>query len=229
MPSTEEPTITVDAPAWEAVVFDCDGTLLDSEPLAGYCEALLLAEHGYEMTDDDHVACTGYGQTATYEYFAARVSLPPERVFWDAFDTLFSTHSGERLHAFPDALKAVALLAGQGTPVAVASSTPRKRLDKQLAHGGLIDCFDAVVAGDEVAVPKPAPDPYLTAARLLGVEPDRCLAVEDSRPGIESARAAGMRVVMIDRKAGAGSCPADVRVTDLMSAEALSLWERAGR
>ena len=86
-----------------------------------------------------------------------------------------------------------------GVAVAVASSSPRARLDRTLRRAGLADAFAASVAGDEVEHGKPAPDMFLEAAARLGVAPARCAAIEDSPPGVAAGLAAGMRTVAIAR------------------------------
>ena len=83
--------------------------------------------------------------------------------------------------------------------MAVASSSPRDRLDRSLAATGLREYFEFVVGGDEVEVGKPAPDLFLAAATGLGVEPETCWAVEDAPAGIAAARAAGMTVIAVER------------------------------
>jgi HAD superfamily hydrolase (TIGR01509 family) len=88
-------------------------------------------------------------------------------------------------------------LAGQGIPRAVATSSRRPTVDRYLAHVGLLDRFDAIVSREDVANPKPAPDPFITAAARLGVPASDCVALEDSYHGITAAHAAGMMAVMV--------------------------------
>ena len=103
-----------------------------------------------------------------------------------------------------------------GVVLAVASSSPRDRLDHTLARTGLVRAFAATVAGDEVARGKPAPDMFLAAAEALGVEPGACTAIEDSGPGVAAALAAGMHTIGIVRSGdGAEVAAADVVVGEL--------------
>jgi HAD superfamily hydrolase (TIGR01509 family) len=106
----------------------------------------------------------------------------------------------ERLPLIDGAVAAVKKLAGSW-PLAVASSSNRRLIDRVLEVSGLAPCFEVTVSSEEVARGKPAPDVYLEAARRLGVEPTRCVAIEDSASGIRSAHAAGMHVVAIPNRA----------------------------
>jgi HAD superfamily hydrolase (TIGR01509 family) len=182
-----------------AVIFDCDGTLVDSEPLARRSWERLLSDRGYALTDADYAAVLGLPYDRVHGYFADRVALPAHAVFWVEFSRALFEMIDTELQPFADALETVAALADAGAPLAVASSSPRERLDRSLARAGLTRAFATTVAGDEVARGKPAPDMYLEAARRLGVEPAACVAVEDTAPGVASARAAGMAVVGVAR------------------------------
>jgi len=183
----------------EAVVFDCDGVLVDSEPLADEIWNRVLAGYGHETSVDDAEDILGTSEATTYEYYAAKVNLPPFDEFMAKIDAIREPVYEDRLVAFDDAAAAVQALAAQGTTMAVASSSRRNALEGKLALTGLDRYFDVIVGGDEVAHGKPAPDVYLEAARRLGVPPTDCVAIEDADLGAESASAAGMRVVMVRR------------------------------
>ena len=183
-----------------AVVFDCDGTLVDSEPLAWRSWERLLSGHGYTLTRGDIELTRGRGYPEIYGYFAERVpGLPDGAAVWAGFSgELFELLESE-LTPFEDAIGTARELHARGVPIAIASSSPRARLDATLAAAGLTELFDITVAGDEVGRGKPAPDLFLAAARRLDVPPERCVAVEDSPPGVASALAAGMTVVAVAR------------------------------
>jgi HAD superfamily hydrolase (TIGR01509 family) len=117
----------------------------------------------------------------------------------------------EEAVAFPGAAELVASVKARGIPVAVASNTPGVLLRGALARAGLLHEFDAVVAADEVAEPKPSPDVYLRACELLGAEPSRSVALEDSPTGVAAARGAGMFVI------GIPSYPGIVLEADLVA------------
>jgi HAD superfamily hydrolase (TIGR01509 family) len=184
-----------------AVIFDCDGTLVDSEPLAWRAWRDLLAGYGYELKPEDIEVTRGRGWPEIHGHFASQVEdLPDSAGAWEGFSgRLFALLEAE-LTPFDDAIGAARELHRRGVPVAVASSSPRARLDATLRAAGLQDLLDVTVAGDEVAHGKPAPDLFLAAAERLGVAPADCVAVEDSPPGVASAVAAGMAVVAVARK-----------------------------
>jgi HAD superfamily hydrolase (TIGR01509 family) len=183
-----------------AAIFDCDGTLVDSEPLARAAWERSLAPHGYEIDDAEYAGLIGRPYAGTHAFFAERIpDLAPADVFWDGYSAQLFELIDTELVPFDDALETVHDLAARGVAVAVASSSPRARLDRTLARAGLADAFAVSVAGDEIEHGKPAPDMFLVAAERLGVPPDRCAAIEDSGPGVAAGLAAGMTTVGIVR------------------------------
>ena len=185
----------------KAVVFDLDGTLVDSEPLAYEAWRRELRRHGYELLERDQEATRGRTYRAAHAYFAERVDgMPAADEFWGRFSgTLFELFETE-LTPFEDAVATARELHRRGVPIAIASASPRERLDATLRAARLDGLFDVTVAGDEVEHAKPAPDLFVAAAVRLGIPPDQCVAVEDSPIGVESALAAGMTVVAVARK-----------------------------
>ena len=205
-----------------AVIFDCDGTLVDSEPLARLAWERALAPYGYALTDADADACVGLPYPRVHEYFAARVTLPAAEPFWTEFSGELFTLIDTELAPFDDAVDAARELRSRGVPVAVASSSPRERLERTLGRAGLLDAFDVVVAGDEVEHGKPAPDMFLLAAARLGVRPSACVVIEDSPPGVQAGRAAGMFTLAVCRVPGTeASLAAADRVVDTVTADAI--------
>lgn len=204
-----------------AVVFDCDGVLVDSEPIADEIWALVLAESGYTMTADDAVACLGTSEPTTYAYYAERADVLPYEAHMAAIDEIRIPVYEKRLEAFPDAFETVQSLGARGVPMAVASSSRRPDLDSKLALTGLDRYFDAFVGGDEVEHGKPAPDVYLEAARRLEMSPSDCIAIEDAEHGAAAAVAAGMRAVMIKRDGSIS--PTHATVSEL-TADLLTAW-----
>ena len=185
-----------------AVIFDCDGVLVDSEPHSAVAWVAALGRYGHRVSAADVATCTGLGYAATYARLAAvapEAPLPaPEDLAPEVLAALAASFD-RGLLVFPDAAACVTSLAFDGVPLAVASTSRRDRLDLTLERSGLARYFQATVAGDEVAHGKPAPDVYLAAAELLGVPPSACLAVEDTGHGAAAALAAGMRVVGVAR------------------------------
>ncbi len=205
-----------------AVIFDCDGTLVDSEPLARTAWERALAPYGYALTDADAESCIGLPYPRVHAYFADRAELPAADAFWTEFSGELFTLIDSSLELFEDAVGAVRSLRSRGIPVAVASSSPRERLQRTLGRAGLLDAFDVVVAGDEVAHGKPAPDMFLLAAARLGVEPGACVVIEDSPPGVQAGIAAGMFTLAVCRVPGTeASLAAADRVVDTVSADAI--------
>jgi HAD superfamily hydrolase (TIGR01509 family) len=206
-----------------AVIFDCDGTLVDSEPLARVAWERSLAPHGYEIDDEEYAALVGLPYLRVHGFFAERIpGLEAPDAFWEGYSGRLFELIDTRLEVFDDALETVRALAAHGLPVAVASSSPRSRLDRTLARAGLAEAFAVTVAGDEIADGKPAPDMFLAAAARLGVEPARCAAIEDSAPGVAAGLAAGMTTVGIARPGVATAALGDAHVVlERLSAEAV--------
>ena len=184
---------------YRPIVFDCDGVLADSESLGWEAMERTLGRYGVTVSDADIKALHGGSFPDDYAHFAARGSLPTQDAFWDELSNeMFSLFDGQ-LQAFEDAKDTLESLTARGIQLAVASNSPRGRLEQTLAATGLADLFDVTVSADDVANPKPAPDLYLHSARLLGVEAGQCVAVEDTVAGVLSAKAAGMWTVLVNR------------------------------
>ncbi len=204
----------------KAVVFDCDGVLVDSEPLAERSWSHALAKFGYTATVEDFEAVLGRTAVAGHAYFAGRTELPPLDQFRTHTGEYWNAHLDE-LRAFPDAVEVVRHLAADGIPLAVASSSHRAELDMKLTRFDLARYFDFVIGGDEVAHGKPAPDLFLRAAEGLGVAPSDCLAIDDAEVGADSAAAAGMRVVRLTRS---GEVSARHTTASSLDAELIEMW-----
>jgi HAD superfamily hydrolase (TIGR01509 family) len=203
-----------------AVIFDCDGTLVDSEPLARTAWERALAPYGYALTDADAEVSVGLPYPRVHAYFAERAELPAAEPFWGEFSgELFALIDSE-LAPFDDAVGAARELRSRGVPVAVASSSPRDRLHRTLRRAGLLDAFDVTVAGDEVTNGKPAPDMFLLAAERLGAPPEECVVIEDSPPGVQAGVAAGMTTLAVCRVPGTEATLAGAdRVVDFLTAD----------
>lgn len=181
------------------VVFDLDGVLIDSEMLAWEAWRTVLGGYGMVVRDEDVAALTGRTEEVAYHHFAARGRLPEFSRFWEQIAEATFELFDARLTAYEDAVDTLDVLIDRGHPVAVASSSPRSRVDRSLRSVQLADRFDFIVAGDEVTNGKPDPEIFLTAAAGLGVAPAACIAVEDAPAGVRAAKSAGMRVVAVER------------------------------
>ena len=182
-----------------AVVFDCDGVLVDSEPHSVVSWMDVLAGIGHPAALADVEACTGLGFAPTYDVLNSLAPLPPAEAVRQRLLEALQRSFARGLGVFPDAVAVLDACLGAGLRVAVASASPRERLDLTLRTAGLIDRFTVSIAGDEVQRGKPAPDVYLAAADRMGADPASCVAVEDTPTGVQAAAAAGMRVVAVAR------------------------------
>jgi HAD superfamily hydrolase (TIGR01509 family) len=181
----------------EAVVFDLDGVLLDSEEIWDRAREELARERGGRWHDQAQRDMMGMSSTEWSRYMADVIGLPepPDEINREVVRRLTELYR-EQLPAIPGAREAVERLA-ERWPLGLASSSNRELIDLVLELLGVEHLFTATVSSEEVARGKPAPDVYLEAARRLGVDPSRAAAVEDSHNGILSAKAAGMRVIAI--------------------------------
>ena len=182
---------------FEGVVFDCDGVLVDSEPLSLKAWRRALAAHGYQLVDDDFHRFVGSTDRHVAEHFAPLLGVEVEALASGNVASVRATLDEDGLDPFPDTMALLERL--DGMPVAVGSNSTRWRLEALLEASGLRPRFDVSVAGDEVPAPKPAPDVYRLAIERLGLRPAATLVIEDSPPGIASARAAGATVVAVQR------------------------------
>ncbi|MEU1933298.1 HAD family hydrolase [Streptomyces coeruleorubidus] len=192
-----------------SVVFDLDGTLVDSEP--NYYEAgrQTLAEHGVrDFGWTDHERYVGISTQETVadwiERYGLRASV--EELF-TAKNRRYLELARSSTRAYPEMRKFVELLAAEGVPMAVASGSSPEAIEAVLTGTGLDAHLRTVVSADEVAHGKPAPDVFLEAARRLGADPAACVVLEDAAPGAAAAHAAGMRCVALPYVAAQADAP----------------------
>jgi len=185
----------------DAVVFDLDGVILDTEELWDEVREALARERGGRWSDQAQADMMGMSskEWSRYMHDALGLAEPPEEISREVVQRMLDRYA-QRLPLIDGAVEAVERLAAHW-PLGLASSSNRELIDRALEVSGLDGYFRETVSSEEVERGKPAPDVYLEAARRLGVEPTRCAAVEDSASGIRSAHAAGMRVVAIPNRA----------------------------
>jgi HAD superfamily hydrolase (TIGR01509 family) len=181
----------------EAIVFDLDGILIDSEHVWDEVRQQLADERGGRWNENASRDMMGMSSIEWSRYMRDVVGLTeePEEISAEVVRRLEDRYRRE-LPLIPGAEQAVESLAARW-PLALASSSNRELIDLVLESSGLGRYFTASVSSEEVARGKPAPDVFLEAARRLGVEPTHCAAVEDSENGILAAKAAGMRTIAI--------------------------------
>jgi HAD superfamily hydrolase (TIGR01509 family) len=181
----------------DAVVFDLDGVLLDSEQVWDDAREQLAKERGGRWHARAQRDMMGMSSTEWSRYMHETIGLPepPEEINREVVERLSAIYR-EHLPVLPGAREAVERLAARW-PLGLASSSNRELIDLTLELLGVTQLFAATVSSEEVARGKPAPDVYLETARRLEVEPARAAAVEDSQNGILAAKAAAMRVLAI--------------------------------
>jgi HAD superfamily hydrolase (TIGR01509 family) len=207
----------------DALLFDMDGLLVDSEPLWWEVERAFARSRGATWTDDHARACVGRGLAATLEAMRELLEIPVdvERDAAAIIDAFIAHASRLRLKPGGDEL----IRAAHGrVPLALASSSAQRLIDAVLARFDLGDVFGAVVSGESVAHPKPAPDIFLRAAELLGVDARSSVVLEDSLAGATAGHRAGAFVIAVPEGAWEGrgfEAVADAIVPDLLAARAL--------
>ena len=180
-----------------ALLFDMDGLLIDSEPLWFAVETDVMARLGGRWTPADQRALLGSALENSVRYFLERAAVPadPAQVAEWMTAGIEAQVRDNGVTVMPGAAALVAEVAASGLPHALVTSSQRRFADAVLARTGLR--FPAVVSGNDVRRGKPDPEPYLLAARRLGVPPARCLVLEDSIAGVGAAEAAGCAVVAV--------------------------------
>ncbi|MBV9916949.1 MAG: HAD family phosphatase [Solirubrobacterales bacterium] len=181
----------------EAVLFDLDGVLMDSEQLWNQAKEDLVRASGGRWSDEAPTAMIGMSSPEWAAYLRDELGVPLDaeeinRRVVARMEELYA----EQLPLLPGAVQAVRAVHGRW-PLGLASSSNREIIDLVLDRAGLADAFVATVSSEEVARGKPAPDVYLEAARRVGVRPDRSVGVEDSANGLRAAAAAGLAVIAV--------------------------------
>ncbi len=181
----------------DAVVFDMDGVLIASEEIWDEVREAYVRERGGGYDDEVQRAMMGMSSVEWSQYLHDVAGVPdePAAINDEVVGRMLESYR-EHLPLIDGAVEAVRRLAAR-YPLGLASSSNRPLIDAVLLMAGLTPFFAATVSSEEVPRGKPAPDVYLEAARRLGVDAQRCAAVEDSHGGIRSAKAAGMRVIAI--------------------------------
>lgn len=200
---------------FDAVVFDMDGVIFDSERATMLCWLELADRYGIKDMEKPYLACTGtnaamtrqimldaYGEDFPYDEYAHEAS----RMYHERYD-------GGRLPMKSGVVEILEYLKNSGKKIALASSTKKQKVISQLQDAGILNYFDEIVTGDMVEKSKPEPDIFLLASEKIGVSPERAYAIEDSYNGIRSAYRGGLRPIMVP-----DLLPADQEMNELAEA-----------
>ena len=182
----------------EAVIFDMDGLMIDSERVSIACWSEAAVSLGVPLPEGFFLRMVGLGDADCLALLQAQVGDAGLIANLQACShALYEQRAHAGLPLRPGIIELLELLRARGMPRAVATSTRQPRASRKLTACGLIGYFDTVVTSSDVRLPKPAPDIYLLAAERLGIAPSRCLALEDSPTGTRAALAAGMTVIQV--------------------------------
>lgn len=202
----------------QAVLFDMDGVIFNTEDLAHKVFTHLANVFVGVFEESDHVEILGTAESNWSNYFVSKWNLSISNkefagIFWENLEN----ETKEHLKFMPGFEELIGKIKNKGLKVALVTSTPRINfnfLDKKFS---LIQLFDVIVTGDEIAHGKPNPDPYLLAISRLGVAPESCVVIEDALSGVRSGKAAGCYVIAVPTKHATGLdySDADLVVTSL--------------
>jgi HAD superfamily hydrolase (TIGR01509 family) len=199
-----------------AVLFDMDGLLVDSEPLWLEAETSVMARLGASWTQADQAKLLGGSLERSVSYLLAKATkpAPPEVVAQWLMSDIAGLVRDRGVPVRPGARELLAEVAAAGLPHALVTGSQRPFVETVLASTGMR--FDVLVSANDVSAPKPDPEPYLLAAKLLEMEPGRCFALEDSPNGVASAQAAGCRVIAVPSLIPIGPAPGRMVVRSLL-------------
>lgn len=207
-------------PGVAAVVFDCDGLLLDTEPLWEVAEREFLESLGGRWHSDIRQLTFGRSvrESAASLAALAHSCLSPAAACEELVER-FGEVSVRRPVPLMPGTSALLTALGGAVPLAVASNTPSPLVERMLTRAGIRDCFERIIGAGGSLRPKPAGDVYLAACRALNTSPSRVLALEDSQTGVDSAIAAGLAVIGVnsDPKTQPGGCPIVADLTALVT------------
>lgn len=180
-----------------AILFDHDGTLVDTEPVWAAAKVALTAEFGGTWTEQDTLDCLGLSMQFTLDRLRERgVDLPNEEINNLLVAKVHDALAHQPVEFLPGIERFLAEVREAQIPAAVVTNATTS-VARRTANAAPEGTFSVIIGNDETTHPKPDPQPYLLAAERLGVDPTQCVAIEDSPSGVRSATAAGMRVIVV--------------------------------
>ena len=183
---------------FNAVIFDLDGTLVDTEVLCNETGEAACQLLGHPVSPGFFETLAGIDDETRAEMIAGHTGRPVDTAqFFAEWDRLCIERFRLGVPLKPGVPEVFDRLRSAGLPLAICTSSRRNMAEAKVAAAGFAACFDAIISVNDVPHAKPHPAPYLTAARALGVDPEKALAVEDSDTGVASAIAAGMTVLQV--------------------------------
>ncbi len=180
-----------------AILFDHDGTLVDTEPVWAAAKVALAAEFGGTWTEQDTLDCLGLSMQFTLDRLRERgVNLPDEEINNLLVAKVHETLAQQPVEFLPGIERFLSEVRKAQIPAAIVTNATTS-VARRTANAAPEGTFSVIIGNDETTHPKPNPQPYLLAAERLGVDPTQCVAIEDSPSGVRSASAAGMRVIVV--------------------------------
>ena len=180
-----------------AILFDHDGTLVDTEPVWAAAKVALAAEFGGTWTEQDTLDCLGLSMKFTLDRLRERgVDLPDEQINERLVAKVREALAHQQVEFLPGIELFLTQVRDAQIPAAIVTNATTS-IAQRTADAAPEGTFSVIIGNDETTHPKPDPQPYLLAAQRLGVEPSRCVALEDSPSGVRSATAAGMKVIVV--------------------------------
>ena len=180
-----------------AILFDHDGTLVDTEPVWAAAKVALASEFGGTWTEQDTLDCLGLSMQFTLDRLRERgVNLPDEEINNLLVAKVHETLAQQPVEFLPGIERFLLEVREAQIPAAVVTNATTS-VARRTANAAPEGTFSVIIGNDETTHPKPNPQPYLLAAERLGVDPTQCVAIEDSPSGVRSATAAGMRVIVV--------------------------------
>lgn len=181
----------------QAILFDHDGTLVDTEPVWAAAKVALAAEFGCTWTEQDTLDCLGLSMKFTLDRLRERgVDLPDEQINERLVTKVREALAHQQVEFLPGIERFLTQVRNAQIPAAIVTNATTS-IAQRTADAAPEGTFSVIIGNDETTRPKPDPQPYLLAAQRLGVEPSRCVALEDSPSGVRSATAAGMKVIVV--------------------------------